>query len=134
MNRLTFSTFPCFGSISNVCTKLKWIWIIYSINGKPSDQMSLWISNILIFIMGNFTFSWHFHFFGSKIQHFSTFGSNQDDHVFSFQRKSQEMKQPHINHYFSFQFYLSAPFFFHFWLPPTCSSKCQNYLESTTTN
>ena len=42
--------------------------------------MSLWILNILIFTMGSFIFSQHFHFFGLKIQHFSTFGSNQDDH------------------------------------------------------
>ena len=43
--------------------------------------MSLWISNIHIFTMVSFIFSQHFHFFGSKIQHFSTFCSNQDDHV-----------------------------------------------------
>ena len=42
--------------------------------------MPIWISNILIFTMGSFIFSQHFHFFGSKIQHFSTFGLIQDDH------------------------------------------------------
>ena len=54
MNWLTFLEFPCFGSISNVGTILKWIWIIYRINGAPSDQMSLWVSNILFFAMGSF--------------------------------------------------------------------------------
>ena len=42
--------------------------------------MSLWISNILIFTMGNFIFSQHFHFLVQKFNIFSTFGSNQDDH------------------------------------------------------
>ena len=39
-----------------------------------------WIQNILIFPIGSCIFSSNFHFFGLKIQHFSTFGSNQDDH------------------------------------------------------
>ena len=64
LNRLTFSTFPWFGSILNVSTILKWIWIIYRINGKPSDQMR--ISNFLIFTMGSFIFS----IFWFKNQHF----------------------------------------------------------------
>ena len=39
------------------------------------------------FDIGKLYFSKHFHSFGSKIKHFSTFGSNQDDHeIFDFQK------------------------------------------------
>ena len=56
VKRVTFLTFPCFGSISNVSTILKGIGIILRMNRKPSNQMSLWKSNILIFFNGKLYF------------------------------------------------------------------------------
>ena len=48
----------------------------------------MWISNILTFTIENFIF-WTFPFFGSKFQHFSTFGSNRNDHVLNQTRNSE---------------------------------------------
>ena len=48
----------------------------------------MWISNILTFTIESFIFL-TFPFFGSKFQHFSTFGSNQNDHVLNQTRNSE---------------------------------------------
>ena len=51
-------------------------------------KMKVKCSNVLMdvkhfnFYNGKLLFFLTFQFFGSKMQHFSTFGSNQDDHVF----------------------------------------------------
>ena len=50
-------------------------------------KMKVKCSNVLMdvkhfnFYNGKLLFFLTFQFFGSKMQHFSTFGSNQDDHV-----------------------------------------------------